>query len=452
MLKRTATTLFLNFNLVLSTTFAISFTTSEWGFFSSNPSQNALAPNANTYDIRNKLINKINAAGSGDEIWINGFTWSGNQGAGQYLGAIKNALDNGAKVFLTLDDVDSTNFNNNFSAPMSINQLQANYPTTFSFTQITSVGSNIHHNKFALFDYSGTQTTNDKWVFTSSANYTAGAHLFQWNNAVEIRSPALFSQYKQEAQQIHNGIWHNNPLKNKNLDVPPGGPGISFDGGNGTAWVMFSPPDDTTTPGGDNPASFIASAISNATSSVVIATNKMTNAMSSLFPNAIITAANNGIKVHIVMPQSDISGFSSAAWAVITNPLNYLSPSTYANVTFHTALGVTGNPNLPDDGSVIDLVHSKTVTIDGNYTIIGSANWTQQSTVNTNNNDENTLFIHHWGIAEQNLRYFAEITGQNPTTFYNNIIALIPEPKYFALLVFAGMFFIFIFVRRRVSF
>ncbi len=365
-----------------------------------------------------------------------------------------------------MDTVNSANFATITNANgNTLNNLLTLYSSNFSLETVNS-SSGIHHNKFFAWDRrTSTSDPTETGIFTGSANFTAGAHTFQWNSAVEIKSVQLFNRYASEAAQLHgspavngDGLWHNNPLKAKTFDLPPSGPGISFDSGNGTAWVMFSPSDDNTTPNGDNPASFIANAISNATSSVVLALNKLGDFSSALLPNAIISAANNGAEVHIVMPQSDITSFSAAAWAILNNPANYSSPAAFANMNFYVADEVAGGPLNPDTGSVTDLVHTKYCVIDGFTTITGSANWTAQATRNTvastNQNDENMLFINHSQIAYQHLRIFADIVNTqavlslSDVQFADYIISRIPEPHHLAMIVMS-LVFIFVFAIKR---
>lgn len=443
--------------------FALSFVGPDYAIYSSRPDQNSSVIGPGENDYRDAFVNRISSLGAGDIGYINGFTFSGGtQGAGGILTAIETALQNGATIRMTMDSVNAANFatiTNSFGN--SVNSLLTAYPTLFSLETVTTTASQIHHNKFFAWDRrTSTSDPTQAGVFTGSANFTAGAHTFQWNAAVEIRSVALYDRYRLEAMQLHgtptvngDGLWHNNPLKNKTYDLPPNVPGISFDSGNGTVWVMFSPTDDTTTPGGDNPASYIASSIASATSSVVLALNKLGNFSSNLLPQAIVTAANNGAEVHLVLPQSDIASFSLPAWNYLNNPANYANAAAFARMNFYLADEIAGGPLDPDTGAISDLVHTKFAVIDGYRTITGSANWTAAATRDTNQNDENTLFIDHSPIAYHHLRIFADIVNTqavlnlSDTQFADYIISLIPEPHYYTAIVMGTLLFAVILLR-----
>jgi phosphatidylserine/phosphatidylglycerophosphate/cardiolipin synthase-like enzyme len=416
----------------------------DWKVIWNLPDQDSSVNFPGEFDIRNALVNRINALGSGNSAFLSTFTASGNStGFGSILTAIYNKLNDATLSNVTIRmNIDAGinpnwTFNNGSSSPFySIAGLASTvFPNgnAFYYDRGTYT-TGIMHNKFSLFDYG----PGNRWINTGSWNYTGGASIYQWNITYEIRNDALYNLFLGEANQLmgsdtitNDGIYHNNPLKSHAFDSPPV---IPFDGGNGLIGVRFGPHPNSTVPNGDNATSSIISAIQSAQYSILLGVNKLS---SMAIANELITACNNGVEVHLIISQSDIAGPFPTSQAVY-NHLN--NPSNYANMAafnrFHTYIADTdaSTPGLqPDTPSFTDLVHTKYIVIDAGtpnaQVIHGSANLTNTALHGTSENDENILFIKHQPTANAFVQHAQAMTaGQIPAL-------PVPEPSAWLLIV-----------------
>jgi len=128
------------------------------------------------------------------------------------------------------------------------------------------------------------------------------------------------------------------------------------------------------------------------------------------FRSALIAAADRGVIIKGVIPRSDITTASAAVYRYLTNSAYYATANT---VQFLTAAAEADYSAL--DSGEQDLVHAKYMVIDPNsfhaVVIHGSANWTGTALVNSDDNDENVVFLRHNGIAAAFYEHFQRITG-----------------------------------------
>ncbi len=442
--KISALVIGLSFMFQFGTVQATVISGSDWNVIWNLPDQNSSVNFPGEFDIRDALVNRINALGSGNSAFLSTFTASGNStGFGSILTAIYNKLsDNTLSNVVIRMNIDAginpnLTYNNGGSSPFySIAGLASTvFPNgnAFYYDRGTYT-TGIMHNKFSLFDYG----PGNRWVNTGSWNYTGGASIFQWNITYEIKNDTLYNLFLGEANQLmgtnsinNDGIYHDNPLKSHAFDSPPT---ISFDGGNGLIGVRFGPHPNSTVPNGDNATSDIISAIQSAQYSILLGTNKLS---SMTIANELINACNNGVEVHLIISQSDIAGpfpTSQAVYNHLNNSSNYANAAAFAN--FHTYIADTdaSTPGLQaDNSSYTDLVHTKYIVIDAGtanaQVIHGSANLTNTALHGTSENDENILFIKHQPTANAFVQHAQAMTaGQIPAL-------PVPEPSAWLLIV-----------------
>ncbi|MCS7062843.1 MAG: phospholipase D-like domain-containing protein [Methylacidiphilales bacterium] len=418
---------------------------SDWNVIWNRPDQNSSLNTPEEFDIRDALIARINALGSNHSAFLSTFTFSGNAtGAGSILTAIYNRLSDPTVSNLTIRmNIDkninpSTLYNTGGSSPFySISGLASTvFPNGNAFYYDRGTYPyGIMHNKFSLFDYG----PGNRWIHSSSANYTGGSAIFQWNISFEVRNDALYALYLGEANQLmgtdtntSDGIYHDNPTKSHAFDLSP--PSISFDGGNGLIGVRFGPHPDSIVPGGNNAASEIISAINSAQYSILLGTNKLSSMQ---IANALINACNNGVEVHLIISQSDVtgSGDSVAVYNHLNNPANYADAAAFARFFTYIADRDGATAGLQPDNPLTDqdLVHTKYLVIDAGtpnaQVIHGSANFTNQALNGTNLNDENILFIKSTSVANAFVQHAQAMTaGQIPAL-------PVPEPSTYAFIL-----------------
>ncbi len=352
------------------------------------------------YRIRNTLAERIDALQNGNSAILSTFTFSANEGAGTLINAMDVALDRGADISFIADS--EAEISVIYGGTNSLLSL-ATRPVNPLNLVVDGSSNGIMHDKFALFDYGGT----NRWVLTGSWNHTLAASADQWNITIEARSSSLYNIYTHEAAELLAGRFHDDPNKSHAHD----GSTFTLDGSWGTNFVRFAPyPDDAI--GGNNAERDITNLIALAQSEIFFALNKLNREP---IRDALIAAANRGVAIQGVMPKSDTDsgGVSEDVYNALTNYVEFLP--AYAKADY-SALD-TGEPNL---------VHAKTMVIDPNSSnaivIHGSANWTAQALVNDNDNDENTLFLRHNEIAAQFYEHFQRITASGTFSSGNSTV------------------------------
>lgn len=111
-----------------------------------------------------------------------------------------------------------------------------------------------------------------------------------------------------------------------------------------------------------------------------------------LFFKEIIEAKKRGVKVEVILNQSD-SEYSSHATVENLKIARYLTSHNIP--VYFSPFGVT--------------THSKMLIIDSNFTIIGSANWTYSAMVR---NNETSVIIESPELARYYMEYFREIRNE----------------------------------------
>ncbi len=391
----------------------ITVTGSDWRVYFNLPDQNGGAVAPEEFEIRDALLARIYALQPGQTGTLSTYTFSGNTAssgaAGPIITAITRALETGAVMRFIVDS--SVNISSNFNGTNSLASLASRITNPLVLVQETNT-TLIMHNKFALFDYG----PGNRWVLTGSWNYTGGASTFQWNVAVEARNDTLYAAYAAEAAEMLAGRFHSEPPKSRVHDQSS----FFLTGSWSNNMARFSPPTNSAI-GGNNPATDIQVAISNAESEIIFALNQITLQTIAI---SLVEAANRGVLIHGVIPLSDAGPGQSSE--VIFNFLN--SPTNYTTtnkVNFITPYS-RANSNTLDAGES-DLVHAKYMVLDPwgarPTTILGSPNWTQQALTSTNGNDENILFLRHRDLTRMFYAHFRRMTGSltNRDDFWCNI-------------------------------
>ena len=253
------------------------------------------------------------------------------------------------------------------------------------------------HHKFGLFDYGST----NRRVFVGSWNFTSAASYQQWNIAIDVTSPALYSAFTNEARELMAGRFHYDSAKSHAHD----GARFRLTGDWGENWVRFAPYPNGSD-GGSNALTDITNCIAGAQSEIVFALNMLTRPA---IASALVSAADRGVQIHGVIPKSD-QWSEGSVYSFLTNTTHY---ATTNRVQFET-------PYSKADGSAIDagetdLVHSKWMAIDPwserPMLIHGSANWTDAALASPSANDEYVLFLRHRDMTRMFYAQFKRMTG-----------------------------------------
>jgi phosphatidylserine/phosphatidylglycerophosphate/cardiolipin synthase-like enzyme len=381
---------------------AVTVTGADWLVHFNLPDQNSSFGEVGVgeFEIRNALVARLNALQTGHVGTLATYTFSGSNlttgAAGAILGAIEGALNRGATVRFVVDGgvvLTQQNGTNTLSA------LAARPVNPLVLVQDDS-SFGIMHDKLGLFDYGPT----NRWVFIASWNFTGGASTFQWNIALEARNDALYAAYSNEFAELLAGRFHDHSAKSHAHDKTA----FTLPGAWTNGFVRFAPfPSDTI--GGDQAQTDITNAIAGAEQEIVFALNKLTRP---LIVTQLVNAANRGVSIHGVMPQSDTGpgDDSSAMYTLLTNAASY----TTTNVV-HLLAAYSNAAHTGFDSGQVDLVHAKFMVIDPfgarPWLIHGSANWTDSALSSTNSNDENLIFAPHAEIARSFYACFKQITG-----------------------------------------
>ncbi len=373
-------------------------TDADWNVIYNLPQQSTSSTvYPDQFRIRDALISRIDALQSGDTGTLTTFTFSSDASAGYILHAIHSALERGAILRFIADG--NISIGTTYGGTHSLLSLFQRDTNPLQLI-IDGSSSGIMHNKLGLFDYGG----SNQWVFTASWNFTLAACAYQWNVALEMRSPSLYTIYIAEIDELIAGRFHNNPAKSHAHD----GESFALNGSWGTHFVRFAPYPDQTHD--DNHAERdIIQQIDQAQNQIIFALNKLTRVP---IRDALIAAANRGIRIRGVMPKSDTDPeyASSAIYDYLVDSANYATTNTVQLFTAYT----TANYSAPDNGE-LNLIHTKYMVIDPNSTnavvIHGSANWTAAALVSNRENDENTVFLRHNEIAKHFNEHFQRVTG-----------------------------------------
>lgn len=375
---------------------AVSVTGADWVIHYNLPDQSSTigSATADEYAIRDALVARINALQAGQTSILATYTFSGSNtiagGAGAIVNAMSDALDRGATVkFVVGRDVNTNDLNGGTNSLASLGRRGVN---PLVLVQDDSAAG-IMHDKLGLFDYG----PSNRWVFIASWNFTGAASSEQWNTALEARNDALHAAYLLEMKELLAGRFHEDPAKSHAHD----GSGFRLNGSWDGSWVRFAP-----CANGSNALTDITNLMHRAEDEIVFALNQVTRP---LVQSQLVAAANRGVRIHGVIPQSDWYAPYSI-YPALTNPASYLTTNVVHIVApYSRADGSTYDSGEPD------LVHEKWMVIDPwglrPVVIHGSANWTAAALTSTSDNDENLVFIRHRELARIFYAQFKRMTG-----------------------------------------
>ncbi|NCC50947.1 MAG: hypothetical protein EOM20_06985 [Spartobacteria bacterium] len=380
---------------------AVSVTGDCWIVHFNLPDQNTTLStlSADEYCIREALLARINQLQSGQTGTLCTYTFSGNTAAagaaGPIITAITCALDRGATVRFVADS--AVDIYSEFNGTNSLNTLALRGVNPLQLSEDNSVYG-IMHDKLGVFDFGDT----NKWVFIASWNFTGGASSQQWNIGLEIQNTTLFNAYNLEMTELLAGRFHDHGEKSHAHDNTS----FSLPGAWGDGQCRFAPYPEGFD-GGNNAMTQVSALISNAQDEIVFALNKLTL---TIIQHSLVSAADRGVMIFGVIPQSDITGASSEVYAYLNNPAHYATTNRVHFITpFSKADG-----SAYDTGET-DLVHEKYMVIDpwhhAPITIHGSANWTYTALGSTSGNDENLVLLRHRDIARIFYAQFKRMTG-----------------------------------------
>lgn len=261
--------------------------------------------------------------------------------------ALSEAMKRGVKIRLVYD-LDSTGRNIYPNTDIIVKLLSDNVSD-----KISSEAGNIMHNKFYIFD--------DKTLITGSANLShTDMSGFNSNSIVVIESEEAAKIYKTEFEQMYAGNFHNakvsQPRKEINLD------GSSLR-------IYFSPQDRSIT-------NAVLPLIKNAKNYIYMPTFMVTEPR---VMNELINAKNRGVDVKLIVDALNASN----------------------KVSKHQLLRNSGV--LVKTENYAGKMHSKSIIIDDEYTIIGSMNFSKRGETK---NDENLIVIKDRAIAKFYKEFF----------------------------------------------
>ena len=258
--------------------------------------------------------------------------------------ALKNALSRGVKIRAVAD------YSKN---------MENIYPHTLEFIKQYSAKTDktevIMHNKFFIFD--------DTKVMTGSSNITPSGLSYSANIIAFIKSAKIASIYKKEFNQMYEGKFsiHKNSIDEKQAQI-----------GNSEVEVWFLPKSDAYN-------NLILKEIKNAKSQIYLSAFFLTDKEIII---ELINAKKRGVSVLVLMDAVGMINFKTR--------LNALKEAKIPTITENW-----GGKN-----------HEKTVMIDSEKLIIGSANFSKSAYTK---NDENVILIKNPEIAKFYKNYYLSL-------------------------------------------
>ena len=228
-----------------------------------------------------------------------------------------------------------------------------------------SVNSNmLMHNKFIIFD--------NKIVYTGSMNFSQnGLSGYDQNDVIVINSKEIAQLYLYEFEQMINGKFHKDKIKNQEIN--------SYKIGNSTIEVYFSPQDKSS--------QRIIQLIQNSKHYIYIPTFLITH---SKIAKELVNARQRGIDVRVIMDANNV----------------------HTRNTKHQLLRANNIPVKIENYA--GKLHSKTMIIDGEYIIMGSMNFSNSG---ENKNDENMLVINNPKLAKGYKEFFNYLWAMIPNRY-----------------------------------
>jgi phosphatidylserine/phosphatidylglycerophosphate/cardiolipin synthase-like enzyme len=321
--------------------------------------------NAQTVNIVNKLLSRINAAASSIDFAM--YNLSGTVGA-NVASALIAAKGRGVKVRV-IGEAD-----NSGNAPwttLSNNSI----PLIFDSYDATNAGAGLMHNKFVVIDNRSAISDTNDWVWTGSWNATDPGNNDDAQNVIEIQDRALANAYTAEFNEMwgSDSATPNSSTSRfgaRKLDNTP----HYFVVNNTPIELYFSPSDGTTAK--------IIKTLNKATNDINFALLTFTR---NDIANVLIAKKKGGLKVRGVMDNRT------------------------DNSSVYDTLLASGVDMHLKGGAVSGLLHHKYGLVDAQtmhqqqYVITGSHNWSGNA---ENSNNENTLIINSRRLANLYLQEF----------------------------------------------
>ena len=293
-------------------------------------------------EICKEILRNINSAQKTIDMAIYGYS-----NVPAIENALKSAISRGVKIRLVCDsDKNGENIYQN------TNEFKNLIPANMSDKNSAEV-QNIMHNKFYIFD--------DRVLITGSANLSRTEMSgFNTNSVIKVYSPEIAKAYKAEFEQMYGGNFHNDKksfgVKKFNLS------GTELE-------IYFSPQDKAL-------ANAVIPLINNAKKYIYIPTFVLTEKR---VTEALIKAKNRGVEIGIIMDAVNASIKHTKHWE-LRNAKIPVKTENYAGK-----------------------MHSKSMIVDDEYTIIGSMNFSNSG---ENRNDENLIVIKNKNIAKFYKEFF----------------------------------------------
>ena len=279
----------------------------------------------------------------------------------QIYNALVNAYNRGIKI-RWVTDYDKKN-GNYYEDTAKLKQIIKTYNTD---KQTDKKGRTaLMHNKFFIFD--------NKKVFTGSANITTtDLGGFNSNISVLIESEKVADIYKQEFEQMYNGKFHKDKLS-LNKETVYLSPETSID-------VYFSPQDKAIT-------KQIIPLINKAEKYIYIPVFFITKKE---LVESLTNAHNRGVEIKIINDATN-AGTKHSIHKELRNAGIKVKTENYAGK-----------------------IHSKTIIIDDEISIIGSMNFSNSG---ENRNDENILIIRDKEITKYLKEVFVHLWNKIPEKY-----------------------------------
>lgn len=261
--------------------------------------------------------------------------------------ALNNAIKRGVKIRLVYDEDDK---GKNIYPHTDV--IKSIIPKNIS-DKNSIENKNIMHNKFYIFD--------DKILITGSANLShTDMSGFNSNSIVVIESEDIAKLYKLEFEQMYSGKFHNDKISTPNKKINVAGMDME---------IYFSPQDKAL-------RNAVIPLIRNSKKYIYIPTFLLTD---NNITKELINAHNRGVEIKIIID------------------------------ALNSSIKRSKHNQLRDNGILVKTenyagkMHSKSMIIDDEYTIIGSMNFSYSG---ENKNDENIIVIKDSKIAKFYKEFF----------------------------------------------
>ncbi len=304
-------------------------------------------------DFKALLIHRINEANYSIDLALYSFF-----GMQDVADAVILAKSRGVKVRVVYDN---RTIQNSMQALLDAGILMSQRPSNLS---------GIMHNKFFIFDARDTIAANN-WLWTGSWNVTS-TELTWKNNVVEINDPSITAAYQTEFEEMwgsDNDIPNPSNAKfgSQKTDNTP----HNFNIGGRDVQLYFSPSDGTT--------GKIINTVNTADQSIYMSLYVFTR-----------DDIQQNIHSRYLSGVTDIKG--------VIDQIN-ASGSEFTNLSAYADMWHNPSPTLHHKYGIVDASAPESSP----YVITGSHNW---SSAAENDNDENTLIIQDFNVANQYMQEF----------------------------------------------